>query len=692
MQVGKKDTAGNLTGNLTIADGAVVYSEKAPVRFAAGNDAILGVGSPVGYMIRFGMGFTLGSYAGVVTGYTGRDLIIRTNNTDSGAIQTATGNINLDVGRDLVLAGNNDSNFAANHIGSVRTTGETSDGIISDYWNYTGGGSIDIFAGHAVMGGTNQDLSTSDWDSGGVSRGKPLPWSANYSGSGGRTTEGIATMGGGDITINSRADFTGQSGTFGTGDLRIFSGGDIKGRFLVNNGVGDLTTLGSFGDPSVTEQAKNVLETFSGQFSVTALGSIDLGTVVNPTLANPVFEANPNGGMTDITYSYYNPAKGTADSSVQLAAQSGDVSIYGTSYYYGNGTNALLTQDVLPPVLEVYAGNNIHLRSDLTLTPSPTGNLRLWALNDITGDYMSAIGQAETAVILVSDVDPSSYYGSQTGVSLSNTLHSNTTPLHGSDPDSAVIHAGGDISDFDLTMPKKADITAGSDIQSLMYRGWNMNASDVTYIYAGRDIVLSAFLQSNLLTPSQIIVGGPGLLMVQSGRNIDLSTSKGIQTDGNFDNYFSLTATGSNLVVLAGVAQEVSVDSIDKFFAGIRTAGADYSTLLAEGKSAEAQAAIAQARTALIEPLFGGTLNDGTGTINMTRSQISSLADNPYSVPYSDPAYNASEKLAGGSNLYILLRSQENIGQSTFVTNAARQNTGIYTAQGGESIFSPGGT
>lgn len=691
VQVGKKDLSGNLTGNLTIADGAVVYSEKAPVRFAAGNDAILGVGSPVGYMIRYGMGFTLGSYAGNVTGYTGRDLIVRTNSIDSGAIQTATGNITLNVGRDLVLAGNDYVNFYPNHIGAIRTTGESSHGNIPDYWNYAGGGSIDILAGHAVMGGTDQDLSKTDWDSGGVSRGKPLPWSANYSGSVGRTTEGIATMGGGDITINSRADFTGQSGTFGKGDLRIFSGGDLRGRFLVKNGVGDLTTLGSFGDPSVTEQSKNVLETFSGQLTVTALGSIDLGTVVNPTLANPAF----SGSFTNVTYSYYDPAKGTADSSVRLAAQSGDVSIYGTSYYYGNGVD----QYVLPPVLEVYAGNNIHIRSNIFLTPSPTGNLRLWAFNDITGDYMNAIGQTKTAEILASDVDPSGFYGTHTGVAIDagNTGHSSTTPLHSSDPDSAVIHAGRDISNFDLTMPKKADIYAGTDIQSLLYRGWNMKASDVTDIYAGGDIVQTPVInedQPTAANKSYIMVGGPGLLMVQAGRNIDLSTSYGIQTDGNFglspngssssSSYFALPSAGANLVVLAGLTEQVSVDRIDTFFAGIREAGTNYSTLLAEGKSDEAQAAIAQARKDLIAPLFGGTLNGDTGTISMTRSKISSVAPNP--LANDDP-----DKVDGGSNVYILSRSREDIGQSTFVTDANRQNSGIYTASGGAiNIFSGG--
>ena len=130
---------------------------------------------------------------------------------------------------------------------------------------------------------------------------------------------------------------------------------------------------------------------------------------------------------------------------------------------------------------------------------------------------------------------------------------------------------------------------------------------------------------------------------------------------------------------------------MDTYFNDLRQAGEDYSNLKAKGDVAGAQAAIAKARSDIIAPLFGTTLNDGSGIISMTRSQISTLATNPYALPYSDPDYSAAEKLAGGSNMYILSRSQENIGQSAFVASGSTQSTGIYTASGGAiNIFSGG--
>ena len=54
-------------------------------------------------------------------------------------------------------------------------------------------------------------------------------------------------MAGGSVYVRSGGGFNAQTGTFGQGDLQVYSGGDMMGRFLVNNGKGTLSAMGSFG-------------------------------------------------------------------------------------------------------------------------------------------------------------------------------------------------------------------------------------------------------------------------------------------------------------------------------------------------------------------------------------------------------------------------------------------------------------
>ena len=89
-------------------------------------------------------------------------------------------------------------------------------------------------------------------------------------------------------------------GCFGTGDLGIFAGGDVQGRFLVKNGKAVINAMGNFGSPVAPEL--QVIEAFSGKINISAGGNIDLGDVVNPTVANSTLSpavGNPGTSSTD---------------------------------------------------------------------------------------------------------------------------------------------------------------------------------------------------------------------------------------------------------------------------------------------------------------------------------------------------------------------------------------------------------
>ena len=115
-------------------------------------------------------------------------------------------------------------------------------------------------------------------------------WAADYTGLSSGTlgnvtvtaypTAGLATMGGGNLSVRTRGDFLAQAGTFGQGNLSIYAGGNISGRFLNYDGTGKIHTAGNFG--SNTENP--TIELGNSQTTVTAAGDIYLGTVLNPTL------------------------------------------------------------------------------------------------------------------------------------------------------------------------------------------------------------------------------------------------------------------------------------------------------------------------------------------------------------------------------------------------------------------------
>ena len=145
-------------------------------------------------------------------------------------------------------------------------------------------------------------------------------------------------------------------------------------------------------------------------------------------------------------------------------------------------------------------------------------------------------------------------------------------PLHVGDDPARIIALDGDVtmpgslvtggtatstSTF-VSLATAGEIYAGRDIVNLALLGQNNNAADITSVIAGRDvtypttIVLSSTGVPILNQYSAIEIGGPGNLVVESGRNIDLGTSSGIQTFGNFLNP-SLPSLGAGITIEAGL-------------------------------------------------------------------------------------------------------------------------------------------
>ena len=640
--------AGNRAGNLTIADNTAVYTASAPLRFSSGGATTIRDPDPSANLTGVpGMGgvpFNLGTYSGKVTGRVGGDLVLF-----GGVIQSATGDIDVNVGGDLNLKTQSAT------MGSIRTTGAPA-ADPGQHWNYAGGGNIAVAVKGSVYGG----LNPAEWDhiNDVNGDGSNYAWSASYGQDGAFPTAGIVTMAGGDVTVRTGGNFSGQSGTFGKGNLSVAAGGDLGGHFLVHDGDGSLTAMGNIGNFGSTDHL--VIDAFDAHLTLAARGDIELGTVLNPTV---VREVRPGETIPwDLQYG--------RDASLSLAAATGDVTIYGTSQ--GNVFTSA-AETVLPASLLVYAGNDINLQAQqLILAPSPTGNLQLRAGNDIRST-VTFNGQVNPSYLFMSDMDPARVYGVQPDfvASTLTTSHS-AVPVHMDDSLPVVIDAGGNIADLQLHLPKSAWITAGGDIRDIYYSGENLHAGDISKIVAGGNILFRSVENSSSNGFTGIDQAGPGSLLVQAGDSIDLGTTKGIQSNGNVIDGAYVPALGNDgaaIMVVAGSKKDLDPDQIETFFTDLRNAGVEYSTLLSKGESQQAQKLIAQTRSDLIDTFFDGPVNDGTGNISMTTSQITTLA--------------------GKDDISIITRGRLDVGKTAFGQKTA--GTGITTAAGGGiNIFSGG--
>ena len=637
--------------NLVIEDGKWVYTESAPLWFFSGNNTEIGSGNPAQtndvQMIKSGIHYNLGTYDGTISGQVGKDLNIK-----AGAIQAATGDIDIKVGGNLVLDRAADYSGSGTSVGSIRTTGEpplvvedwygTEVIYIGNLWESSEGGDIILQVDGNVMGefpASNKPAWDKFWR-----MEDPDVWSASYEGH--NATEGIAAMGGGDITIDVGGDFLAQAGTFSTGDLKVTGKGNLDGRFLVREGAMGLYSLGNIG----TGKAGVPIEAFDAGIEAVAMGTIELGAVVNPMLVHSV-----EIGVWDLQYS--------KDTEVKLTAVTGDVSLTGKSFFYRNMTDSAEKRyGVLPPTVEINAGRDINISGDYVLAPASHGLLTLNADRDING-LIAETGKR--SFIKISDMDPADIYGLQnedtenafiSGYTYSEEMNKIRTP------EKVTIHAGRDILDLLLYSPKETEIRAGRDINDLYFRGQNLNDDDVTIIKAGEDIVFSAQRTATLNTGIEL--GGPGSLVLQAGNFLDLGTSEGVSTIGSNLNHW-LGDHGSDLYIVAGTDKEITPEDVETFIHELRSAGVEYSGALsgANGDSGTgAEQLIEDTRENVIAPFFEGA-EKGVGTINMTESKINTDW--------------------GLDNIFIISTGDFNVGKTTFPEQGVEKNTGVYTSAGG---------
>jgi filamentous hemagglutinin len=565
----------------------------------------IGSGDSWAYRLVAGADFNSASPLGTIASAKAVDGSAVTGNVSLAAnklIRTGTGDIEIATGGDLKM-GN-----ASSAIYTAGTQAPTLDGfdtpIAGNPLYLTQGGNIRVLAQGNIVGAEplsgRQLINQWLFRQGGGSNNLDTTWWVRPD----LFRQSLATMGGGDIELRAGGDisnFSASAATTGrfdsfdrtettfdqdgntittvikaTGNQRIDGGGDVNvvagnninsGVYFVAKGDGNILAGGAIKPQDGT--FGTVLALQDGSWNVNAADSITIDAVINPTW---VSQSTTNATLLDATgrNSYFNTFSPTA--SVNLASATGDVALGMQSTVLTRTTgldNSIANSLLYTPAninIAAYDGNaNI---GDITLTPAATGNLNVFAANDI------GLGN-----VAMSDADPSrlpsvnapvSRIRGFTNVVFNQLLTHSQDLLHGNDLQPALIVAKeGDVfantANAIVSIPKATKMVAGGDITNLNIALQNNRASDISVIKAGRDV-----------NTQNITIAGPGELLVQAGRNVDLiypnvttinSTGNSGSTNPIFGNTFAsrantaLSSEGASITLQAGLGQGAAVQA-----------------------------------------------------------------------------------------------------------------------------------
>ena len=354
------------------------------------------------------------------------------------------------------------------------------------------------------------------------------------------STKALWQFGGGNVTVNAGRNILGGLIDVASGVADISAGANIMsdGTYQTLTNIGSIATV-------VNDLRLRVSNAFA---NLTALGTVELEGIASLGVQQGPQEIQNNLDARG----FYSASAGvaiTADGSVTIDNRGSDVltassaATLGTQSAVYPGT---LDATSMTGALDlVTAGNTTNEASAILLYPSPTGNLNLYAAADIMptttamldadpgllpGNFSTFTADPEVGVTSGQTFVFPGVLPDTTTIELAAMHNSDIT--HSGDSDPVRVVAGGDILDMILSVPKQARIDAGRDIVNMMFFGQNLASSDITRVVAGRDIVGTTQLVQAVTSASgelgaplaalqgnTFIVGGPGSLFLEAGRN-----------------------------------------------------------------------------------------------------------------------------------------------------------------------------
>ncbi len=430
---------------------------------------------------------------------------------------------------------------------------------------------------------------------------------------------GIGALGGGNVSVTAGRDIrelavvadtsvsTGNAAdpaqstparvlaTFGHGDVDVSAGRNLLGGAIdVASGVGQIDVGGRVDSAALLRgDDPTRIRVADASVSLDARQTIDLGSIAALGVRGVQGDGKPS---TPINGSgFYSAAASVAfrsSGSFRLANSGDDAQ---NQSFTATNPSILLPGSLL--VTSLFG--DIDLGGNIVLFPSPVGRLQLLAGGDLVqttlsmddGDPSLAPGALSAFGISGKDILAGTRLYSfptilpNTSDSDRRLLH-NQRPTHLGDAEPVRIAVDGSIDKLTLSTPKATRLSAGVDLLDTVFIGQNLNASDVTRITAGRDIVGtsrvlpvsvpaangSVTVQLPTLQGNTFALGGPGTIFVEAGRDLgpffnsatiagNISYAGGILTVGNDYNPW-LGAAGAKIYAEFGVGKGADYDAL----------------------------------------------------------------------------------------------------------------------------------
>lgn len=514
---------------------------------------------------------------------------------DAAKLRTGTGTIDIAAATDFRMTATQSVVYTAGRVGAPDTAASG-----DERWSQAGG-SISIRAGRDVVG--SADPWVTEWLR--RPRTSPsVPITAEWWVYRPNFQQGVGTLGGGDIRIAAGRDIdhlsasaptTGRSSVDaqgarvldvqGGGDLQVQAGGELRGgSYLVGRGEADIRAGGSVGTAAPVQLflmgASSGDAPAQATTRIEAGGGVDLQSVNNPTAiymtnsrgTGPSFGAGGTQVSTFFTYA--------ADSAVDVTAKSGDVTL-GTSM--AAARTMVPSQPITAAVTDVAAAYPAALQvaafegdirgnpaRALITYPSSTAQVALLAQGSVADVNLAP---SDRAAASVNDIDHPIRPTSRqlTGDDLrsvgavsrivsrpaSTGFDYDIQALDGS-----VLGTGAD--PMTLNLPGRSRIRAGTDVANVALTLQNLADGDLSEVRAERGDI----------RPVGVEIRGPGRLLLQAGRNIDLGQSSVISGSSDLG---GLVATGNNANASLSSAQSARITAIAGVTAGVDLAKLDAS-------------------------------------------------------------------------------------------------------------------
>ncbi len=454
------------------------------------------------------------------------------------------------------------------------------------------GGDISINTGGNIIAGVSNQFF-SDWlqrigSPVGVN-GAPGMWGVVL----GDFEQGIATFGGGDITVRATGDIvnlsvsTPRTGLLksdntvliqGGGNIDVVAGGNYRSaKILADGGRANLRVDG---DMNASISGLNtLLAVGDAQVRIETGGEINIEGIANTTML-PITSLQFRDAAAYRRERNYFFTYGD-NSTVDLQANAGKLTLNNDRTAikdaFVNSVPSIDVNDFLGWGL--YPGSlsartltaDLQINNSFTLFPDADGQLALLSAGNIRS--IDRKNSANPIIVTMSDVAvsdlPGIYNPANATTDIVTRLFSNSSdetlrhsasgPIHQNDSQPVRFVANNNILIADplkLVTPKRAEIHAGGDIINLDASIQNLQQNDKSQFIAGGDILytISTTDSGSSIIRNGIHVTGPGAIDMIAGGNIDLGQSLvGIRASGN-DLNPSLPATGADISVYAGIS------------------------------------------------------------------------------------------------------------------------------------------